>query len=297
MAVNLFSLNGVAHKQIVQRAWTEIRADDVLGRAAQLAYYFFLALFPFLICVIATLSVFGFADRGRMLLLFLLARFVPAPAVQLIGATIDQVIQGSGPLKMSFGIVASLWSASMGMGAIMSTLNAAYKVPETRSLFRQYLVAIELTAGIAVLLITSVLIAVFGDDVIAALASGNFVFAVWKIAKWPLGFVLLALAFEITYYFAPDLSDPDWHWITPGTLAGIFLLIAVSIGSRIYLRYSSSYGAAYGSLGAVIVLLLWFYLSGIALLAGGVLNAVLQDPVAANIPAPSSPAAAPNILS
>jgi len=297
MAVNLFSLNGVAHKQIVQRAWTEIRADDVLGRAAQLAYYFFLALFPFLICVIATLSVFGFADRGRMLLLFLLARFVPAPAVQLIGATIDQVIQGSGPLKMSFGIVASLWSASMGMGAIMSTLNAAYKVPETRSLFRQYLVAIELTAGIAVLLITSVLIAVFGDDVIAALASGNFVFAVWKIAKWPLGFVLLALAFEITYYFAPDLSEPDWHWITPGTLAGIFLLIAVSIGSRIYLRYSSSYGAAYGSLGAVIVLLLWFYLSGIALLAGGVLNAVLQDPVAANIPAPSSPAAVPNILS
>jgi membrane protein len=85
--------------------------------------------------------------------------------------------------------------------------------------------------------------------------------------------------------------------ITPGTLAGIFLLIAVSIGSRIYLRYSSSYGAAYGSLGAVIVLLLWFYLSGIALLAGGVLNAVLQDPVAANIPAPSSPAATPNILS
>jgi membrane protein len=297
MAVNLFSLNGVTLKQIVQRTWTEIRADDVLGRAAQLAYYFFLALFPFLICVIASLSVFGFADRGRMLLLFLLARFVPAPAVQLIGATIDQVIQASGPLKMSFGIVASLWSASMGMGAIMSTLNAAYKVPETRSLFRQYLVAIELTAGIAVLLITSVLIAVFGDDVIAALASGNFVFAVWKIAKWPLGFVLLALAFEITYYFAPDLSEPDWHWITPGTLAGIFLLIAVSIGSRIYLRYSSSYGAAYGSLGAVIVLLLWFYLSGIALLAGGVLNAVLQDPVAANIPAPSSPAATPNILS
>jgi membrane protein len=295
MAANLFSLNGVALQQVVHRTWTEIRADDVLGRAAQLAYYFFLALFPFLICVIATLSVFGFADRGRLLLLVLLARFVPAPATQLIGATIDQVIQASGPLKMSFGIIASLWSASMGMGAIMSTLNAAYKVPETRSLFRQYLIAIELTAGIGILLIASVLVAVFGDDVIAALASGNFVFAVWKIAKWPLGFVLLALAFEITYYFAPDLSEPDWHWITPGTLAGIFLLIAVSIGSRVYLRYSSSYGAAYGSLGAVIVLLLWFYLSGIALLAGGVLNAVLQDPSAATLPAPP-PKAAPNIL-
>jgi membrane protein len=246
MAANLFSLNGLTLNEVVKRTWTEIRADDVFGRAAQLAYYFFLALFPSLICVIASLSLFGFADRGRMLMFQVFARFLPAPAFQLIGATIDQIIQANGPVKMSFGIIASL----------------------------------ELTCGIGVMLIVSLLTVVFGDDVVTALFSGDLVFAIWKIAKWPLGLALLALVFEITYYFAPDINERDWRWITPGTLTGIFFLLVASIGSRIYLRYSSSYGAAYGSLGAVIVLLLWFYLSGIALLSGGVLNGILENPTA-----------------
>jgi membrane protein len=171
----------------VKRVALEIRADDVLGRAAQLAYYFFLALFPFLICVIASLSIFGFADRGRMLLLEVAGRVVPPPAFQLIGTTIDQIIQASGPFKMSLGIVASLWAASMGMGAVMSTLNAAYKTAETRSLFMQYVVAIALTAGVAAILIASVVVAVFGDDVIDALSNGNLPLQIWRIAKWPLG--------------------------------------------------------------------------------------------------------------
>jgi membrane protein len=282
---NRFNPNAVALREVANRTWAQIREDDVLGRAAQLAYYFFLALFPFLVCVIASLSVFGFADRGRIILAELLARLVPTPAFQLINATIDQIIQASGPVKMSFGIIASLWSASMGMGAIMSTLNAAYKVKESRSLFRQYLIAIELTGGIAILLIASLVVAVFGDDLVAALFSGHTGFVLWKIAKWPLGLALLVLTFEITYYFAPDVDERDWHWITPGTVVGIFFLAVVSIGLRIYLHYSSSYGAAYGSLGAVIVLLLWFYLSGIALLSGGVLNAVIENSGARDLPA------------
>lgn len=282
--------NPVTQKQpsfaaFVKRVAQEIRADDVLGRAAQLAYYFFLALFPFLICVIASLSLFGFADRGRMLLLEVAARFVPPPAFQLIGSTIDQIIQASGPFKMSLSVIASLWAASMGMGAVMSTLNAAYKTEESRSLFMQYVVAIALTAGVASIIITSLVVAVFGDDVIDALSNGNLPLQIWRIAKWPLGLATLAITFEVVYYFAPDVEDRDWHWLTPGTVAGIFFLIVVSIGSRIYLRYSSSYGAAYGSLGAVIVLLLWFYLSGIALLAGGVVNAVLESPTTTDPPA------------
>src|SRR5450432_2491235 len=122
MASNPVKWNGAALEELAKCTWTEIRADDVLGRAAQLAYYFFLALFPFIICVIASLSVFGFADRGRLLLLAVSSYFVPAPAFQLIGTTIDQIIQASGPFKMSLGIAASLWAASMGMGAVMSTL-------------------------------------------------------------------------------------------------------------------------------------------------------------------------------
>lgn len=276
MESNLFKRSGNALKEIAKLTWTGIRADDVFGRAAQLAYYFFLALFPFLICVIASLSVFGTADRGRVLLMGLFAHILPGPAFHLISTTVGEIIQQSGPLKMSFGIIASLWSASLGMSAVMDTLNAAYKVAETRSLFKQYAVALGLTLGIAVLLIISILAIVFGNETVGTLSSGNIAVVVWRIAQWPLGLALLLLAFAITYYFAPALKRKKWHWITPGAIAGVLLLIVVSIGLRIYYHFSDTYSAAYGSLGAVIVLLLCFYMSGVAVLSGGVLNAVLE---------------------
>src|SRR5579871_3352675 len=123
MAATFLSSNGLSGKEIAKLTWAEIRADDIFGRAAQLAYYFFLALFPFLICVVASLSVFGNADRGRALLFGLLARLLPPMAFELISKTFNEILQSTGPLKMSFGILFSLWSASMGMSAVMDTLN------------------------------------------------------------------------------------------------------------------------------------------------------------------------------
>jgi len=260
----------------MERTWAEIRADDVFGKAAQLAYYFFLALFPFLICVIASLSVFGSADRGRTLLFDLFARFLPPPAFRLISDTFDEIIQSSGPLKMSFGIVASLWSASLGMGAVMDTLNAAYKVKETRSLIKQYIIAIELTFAIGLLLVGSLLLVVLGHRVAVAFFSRDLAVIVWKIAQWPLGLAMLLLAFAIIYNFGPNLINRRWHWITPGAIAGACMLLIISVGLRTYLHYFGTYNATYGSLGAVIILLLCFYLSGLAVLSGGALNGVLE---------------------
>lgn len=276
MAANLFSLNGVSPKEIAKRTWAEIRADEIFGRAAQLAYYFFLALFPFLIFVIATLSVFGTADRGRAVLFGVFARFLPAPAFQLISQAFNEIIHSNGPLKMSFGIIFSLWSASMGMSAVMDTLNAAYKVKETRSLSRQYAVAIALTCGVALLLIVSLVTVIIGDSIAAALSLGHKFAIAWEIAQWPLALALFLFAFAVTYYFAPNLMSRRWHWITPGAILGVCLLMVVSVGLRIYLHYFGTYTATYGSLGAVIVLLLFFYLSGVAVLAGGALNGVLE---------------------
>ena len=201
---------------------------------------------------------------------------MPGEAAQLIGTTINEVIRTSGPVKLSFGVVASLWSASMGMGAIMNTLNAAYDLRESRSVFSQYATAVVLTVVITLLMTICLVAAVFGDDAVAALSSGPSGLLVWKIAKWPIGLALLAGALEITYYFAPDLSDRDWKWFTPGAIAGLIGLALVAGGLRLYFKFSTSYGYAYGSLADVVVLLLWFYLSGIALLAGGVLNAALE---------------------
>ena len=276
MAPNLFSLSGIALKEVAKRIWAEILDDDVFGRAAQLAYYFFLALIPFLIFVIASLSVFGTADRGRALLFRFFADALPPAAFELIDMTFSQIIHSSGPLKMSFGILASLWSASMGMSAIMDTLNAAYKLKETRSLIKQYAVATGLTVGIALLLVISVVIVVFGDTILNALSPGNILAITWKLAQWPLALALILLAFAVTYYFAPNLRDRRWHWVTPGSIIGVILWLVVSLGLRIYLHFFGTYSVGYGSLGAVIVLLLWFYLSGIAVLSGAVVNGVLE---------------------
>ena len=276
MATNLFTLSGLSFKEVAKRTWAEIGEDDVFGRGAQLAYYFFLALFPFLISVIATLSVFGFADRGRALLFQFLAGALPPTAFDLINSTITGIIQASGPLKMSVGIVASLWAATAGMTAVMDTLNAAYRVKESRSLLKQYSVAVGLTLAIATLLVISVVMLVFGNTMINALSLGNVAALIWKVAQWPLALALILLGFAVTYYFAPDLKKREWHWVTPGAITGVSLWMVVSIGLRVYLHFFNSYSATYGSLGGVIVLLLWFYLSGIALLSGAALNGVLE---------------------
>ena len=282
MAPNSFRLGGVSVKDAAKRVWAAILEDDVFGRAAQLAYYFFLALIPFLIFVIASLSVFGAADRGRALLFRFFADALPPSAFELLDMTFSQIIHSSGPLKMSFGIIASLWSASMGMGAIMDTLNAAYKVKETRSLIKQYAVATGLTVGIALLLVISVVLVVFGNTILNVLSPGNILAVIWKIAQWPLALALILLAFAITYYFAPNLRDRQWHWVTPGAIGGVVLWLGVSVGLRIYLHFFGTYSVGYGSLGAVIVLLLWFYLSGIAVLSGAVVNGVLEGLAAPN---------------
>jgi membrane protein len=277
VATTTLRLSGISPKEILKRTWSEIRADDVFGRAAQLAYYFFLALFPFLICVIAALSIFGAADRGRGILFALFARFLPAPAFDLIAETFGQIVASSGPLKMSVGVLASVWSASLGMSAMMDTLNAAYRVKETRSIFKQYLIAIALTLGIGLLIVLSTLMVVVGDSVIAALALPHAVSTTWHIVEWPLAVALLLFGFALTYYFAPDLKTRKWRWITPGALAGLVLLLLVSAGMRVYLHFYGSYSATYGSLAGVIVLLLCFYLGGVAVLSGGVLNGVIED--------------------
>jgi len=273
---SLFHLQGVSPWHVVQRTFADIRKHDILGRAAQLAYYFFLALFPFLICVIASLSVFGTADRGRALLFGIFARFLPRPAFLLIATTFNDILQSNGPLKMSIGVVASLWSASMGMSAVMDTLNAAYRVKETRSFLKQYAVALGLTVGLTLLLVVAVLVSVFGLQAARELPYGSWWVWALRIAEWPLGLALLLLSLAILYYFGPALKERRWHWVTPGAVAGVFLMMLISFGFRIYLRYASVASSTYGSLRAVIVLLLTFYFCGIAVLAGGTLNGVLE---------------------
>lgn len=276
MATNLFSLRGFSLSKILKRSLGEINDDDVFGRAAELAYYFFLALFPLLISIIATLSVFGYADRGRALLAQSLTSVLPPAASALINSTIGGIIHTGGPLKMSFGILGSLWAASAGMRAIMDTLNSAYRVQERRSFLKLYSVAAALTIVMAILVVAAIAALVLGNSIINAVSDGKIPTDIWKVIQWPVVLALSLLALAIVYYFGPDVRQREWHWITPGAIAGVILWIIVTIALRIYLHFFHSYNAAYGSLAAVIILLLWFYLSGIAVLSGAVINSILQ---------------------
>jgi membrane protein len=270
-------LSGSFLTEAAKRTWSEILADNVFGRAAELAYFFFLALFPLLICVVATLSVFGFADRGRALLFDYFGYALPPSAFELIDQVFTGIIQSNGPLKMSLGIIGSLWAASAGMTAVMDTLNAAYGVQETRSMLNRYAVALALTLGITILFVLAALIGVSGKSEIRSLLGAGRPEAAWTIVQWLVALASIFFALEITYYFAPNVRGRESTTITPGALLAVILWGASSVALRIYLHFFNSYGATYGSLGAVIALLLWLYLSGIAVLSGGALNGVLDD--------------------
>ena len=272
----------VSWTELAKRVWAEMQHDDVFGNAAKLAYYFLLALFPLLIFLTSVIGIIIGSGSGMRHVLFnYLARVMPSGAFQLINQTMLEVSTASGAGKLSFGFVAALWAASSGMGAITAALNAAYKVPETRPWWRRRLTAIGLTIALAVLIITALSIVLGGSKIADHLTSmyviGRASAIAWKIIQWPIALAFMLLAFALIYFFAPNLRDQKWTWITPGSIAGVVLWLAVSFAFKGYLHFCNSYSRTYGSLGAVIVLMLWLYLTGLAVLIGGEINSEIEN--------------------
>ncbi|MDQ1410094.1 MAG: rane protein [Acidobacteriaceae bacterium] len=271
----------ISWTEIFRRAWKAANQDDVLGRSAQLAYYFFLALFPLLICVVTVLGVLAGKDAHvQDAVLNFLASVLPGSASMLIQKTLTEVDQAHATSKLSIGLVFSLWSASAGMSAIMDTLNAEYQVHESRSFIKRNAVALGLTLAVAILLIAAVAIVLAGGPTAEAFSGGMVKLAI-KILQWPVAIALVLFGFALVYFFAPDVKEQKWHWITPGAIAGVAMWLAASFVLKIYLHFFDSYSATYGSLGAVIILLLWFYVSGASLLFGAEINSVIEDAAAA----------------
>jgi membrane protein len=282
---SLWKLGGLTWKQLAGRIWHEINEDDVWGRAAQLSYYFLLALFPLLLVMMALLGIF--ADQGTELrnnLIAYLGQVMPASAGELVQKTVDELSSSAGAGKISFGLLASVWAASNGMGAISETINAAYEVKETRPYWKVRLVAIGLTAALALLIVTALVLLLYGfqiADAIAVWAGLGGVFTVtWKIVQWPIILFFILLGFNLIYYFAPDLKRQEWKWVTPGSMVGVALWLLVSFAFKIYLNYFNSYSATYGSLGALIIMMLWFYFTGMAIMTGGEVNSEIENAAA-----------------
>lgn len=278
---SLWRLHGLAPSALIKRVWAEIQQDDVFGRAAQLSYYFLLALFPLLIFLTSIIGMaLGTGSALRQSLFGYLAEVMPPSAFQLIESTMVEISKGSSGGKLSFGLLAALWAASNGMGAITEALNVAYDIKESRSWWKNRLQSIGLTVALSVLIITALLLVLYGGRIVDALAAnfdfGSAFVTTWKVAQWPIVFAFMLLAFALIYYFAPDLRKQKWVWVTPGAVLGVLLWLLASFGLRTYLHFFDSYSATYGSLGAVIILMMWLYLTGVAVLVGGELNAELE---------------------
>lgn len=282
---SLWKLGGLSWLQLGKRVWAEINEDDVWGRAAQLAYYFLLALFPLLIFLTAALGlVLGSGEGLRQSLFNYLSEVMPGSAFQLVDTTMREIMGASNAGKLSFGLLAALWAASNGMGAITQALNVSYDVQETRPWWKQRLVAVLLTISLSLLVIAALLLILTGgrlaDFVAAHYKLGAFFPLAWKTVQWPIVFGVMVTSFALIYFFAPDVKDQKWKWLTPGAAIGVVLWLLVSFAFKLYLHYFNSYNATYGSLGAVIILMLWLYFTGASILVGSEINSEIEHAAA-----------------
>lgn len=263
--------------EIVQRTAAKANEDNILGLAAQLAYYFLLALVPALVFVVALTSFFpsGVLDA----LLNSAAGVVPSDMLSILRGQIDALREGEHGSLLSFGLVMAIWSSSASLVGVIDALNRAYDIDEGRPWWKARLTAMALTLGLALFVLTALTLVVAGPAIAESIASrvglGSAFTMIWNIVQWPVVFALVVLAVALVNYFAPD-ADQDWVWISPGSLLATVLWLLVSLGFKLYVANFADYNATYGSLGAVIVLMLWFYISSVAILAGAEMNAVIE---------------------
>ena len=264
--------------ELLKRTWKETQADDGFSLAAQLAYYFFLALFPALLFLIALAGVF--ADAGLIQrLVDMMSGIVPPDVIAIIREQLIRISQGDQGGILTFGVLAALWSSSAAMVSLIDALNHAYDVEDSRPWWKQRLVAIGLTIGVAVFIIASFALVLAGPELADWLAGrlglGSVFVWTWTILQWPLVFALVALAFCLIYYFGPDVEQ-DFVYLTPGSVLATGLWLLGSLAFRFYVVNFASYNETYGTIGGVMVLLLWLYISGLVVIVGAEMNAEIE---------------------
>jgi membrane protein len=279
---SVWKLGGLRVTELGRRVIAEMQDDDCLGRAAQLAYYFLFALFPFflfLTTLLGYLPIPNLLDR----LLEMLAQMVPGEALQLVQENIRQLVTDQRGGLLSFGILAALWTSSGALTAIIDSLNRAYDVEEGRPFWKVRGTAILLTIGLSAFIVVALVLLTFGPQIgrwIADLVGLGRVFELsWNILRWPVIVGLLIVAIAMLYYFAPDVEQ-KWQWITPGSACAVIGWLMASLGFAFYVNNFGSYNATYGSIGAVIVLLTWMYVTGLFVLLGGEINAEIEHAAA-----------------
>jgi membrane protein len=279
--VTLRHLGGLSPIELAKRVWCASDDDDIFNRGYELAYNFLIAVFPLLLFLMA---LFGLsASEGARLRYDLFRYFqeiLPPLAYDLLQQTVTEVIQRSNGGKLTFGLLLALYAGSAGTTQLISTMNIVYRVRETRSWIKVRLISLALTLVISLLIIISSLLVLAGGFVAEFLGReiglNSIIIAGWKTLQllFSIGFILVAYA--LVFYFGPNLKKRRWHWVTPGSVIGLALWLLASGVLRAYLHFITSYSRSYGSVGAVIILLLWFHVTGLAFLVGAEVNSVIE---------------------
>ncbi len=270
-------LRGLSLGRVLFRTVHEFLDDEMSTYASALAYQMLFSLFPFILFLIALIGFLHLPDFFSWLRLQS-ELVLPPQALEQVNPVIDQLQQSKGGL-LSVGIVIALWTASAGVRLMMSAMNAAYDVVEGRPIWKRFPLSIVYTIGIAGMLLIAAALMVTGPQVMTWLAGQigmeEFIVTLWTILRWPVIIVLLMMAVASIYYVMPDVKQ-EFRFITPGSVLAVVVWIAASLGFGFYVKTFADYNAMYGSIGAIIVLLLYFYISAAVLLLGAEMNAVIE---------------------
>ncbi len=265
---------------LAKEVWASSYDDDVFGRAAQLGFYFMLAAFPALLGVTALIGMLP-SQVVLPTIMPYAQKVLPAESLALVDRYVEQVIQGSGRGVFSLSLLGSLWAASWGMMAIITTLNAVYGVRETRPIWKAGAIAVLLTMGASVFVISSLILILAGGQVSQWVADATgmdrWMTLAWPLLQWPVIVLFMLMGVNLIYYWAPNI-DSEWQWVKPGSVLAVFLWIILSLGLKLYVENFINYNAVYGSITGVIILMMWLYVSGLTLLIGGELNFTLNRP-------------------
>lgn len=282
---SIWALGGLTWRELFQRVWGGISRNDLINRAYELAYNFLLAVFPMLLFILGLFGMFaGEGSKLRIDLFYYFQLVLPPAAYDILTKTVSEVTPHTTGGKLTFGLLFALYSGSSGMTQLMTTLNAAYEVRESRSWIKIHLVSLALTLAMSILVIAALFVVLAGGQVIASMgldpATNHAGFIIVKILQWVFALAFVVFAFAVIYYFAPNVHAQHWYWLTPGSVVGVVLWAAASGVLRGYLHFFNSYSKTYGSLGAVIILMLWFYVTGLSFLIGSQINATIEHAAA-----------------
>ncbi|MBT2664708.1 YihY/virulence factor BrkB family protein [Bacillus sp. ISL-4] len=254
----------------------EIKEDRVTGLAAEQAYYYLLALFPLLILL---LSILPYLNIDIQTALDTIKTFMPAETMEVVEKNIINILSERNGGLLTLGFLGTIWSASNGMNAFIHSMNIAYDVEETRNFIKARIISIVLTLGLVVAFIVMLGLPVFGKVIIDLLQQvipiPEEMQILFSLLRWVIAVVVISLVLAFLYRFAPNKSFPIKH-VIPGAVTATVLWLGISLGFSFYVSNFANYSSTYGSLGGVIILMLWLYLSGLIFVIGGEINAILH---------------------